>query len=1128
MALIANRQPPPIQMMKSSFASKVTAMFAAWAASVAAQSTTSQSSTDTDSNEKEKAVVLSPFEVTESNNGYYGGNTMSGTRLNTRLDDLASSISVVTKEQMADFGMVDINDIFAYETSTEGTGNYTEFDVNRKGQSVDRVQDDPNSTNRIRGVGRARSSIDGFTTSGRMPIDPLIIDAVEISRGPNSNIFGLGEGAGTVNMVSAGASLNRLRIKTELRGDSNDGFRASIDMNQPLIKNKLAVRVSAGYDRVGFQRKPSGFDSRRYNAMFRAQPFSKTTIRGSIFSYTGFGNRANAITPRDAVTPWINAGSPTWDPVTSTVTVNGVKAVTGTTNPAGLIALSRNSPVRFVDQTGLQLWEISRMPAANATNGPNSTTGAQRLLESAPYDPKIDSQPLWDTVAGVSNRSIYDYSSINISAPNYTYDKVRISTVQLEQFLFNTGRHTAAFQIGWQNEDSQRQSNGVIGSVSGVGKSNYLYIDPNERLLDGSVNPFFRRPYIAAPETLSVIDRPYKRDSYRAQLAYILDLRDSKSKWVRWLGRHQILGYYEYQRSEEDIYRYRDALINDNPIYAPAGQSKGNQAGSAGFPPSPNATRGNYHYYMGDASGYNVDYAPGRAELGNYTFKWYNPQVRLWVSDPATLGRAAVTEASAGKGAVLNVLKTKGLMLQNNFFGDKLITTFGWRHDETNNKFKNSAALLPNGYEFDYSVTDHWIGDWDVDGGNTSTKGAVLRPFRGWGFMEQAKAAPGLKGALASIFSNIGFFYNESDSFQPEKPVYNFQLQQLPTPTSEGKDYGITINLGSKLRLRVNKFTTRVVNLRANEGTNMANRLFLMDFDSFGANTVVFSLQRQARLWVAAGNPSLTPAQVETAALKVIGYTAEQEQAFRSTTVSDTMDVVAKGQEYELNYNPTKSWTLRANVTRSESIDSNIYPNNNKYLKERLAYWETIIDPRTGKKWLDISYAGDTPVPAGRDKARSYLTTFIQGPLGLESVREGKTRAEIRKWRFNLATSYRLSGITDHKILRNFTVGGGVRWESRAAIGYYGVPVNGDYFESTEYDGNNPVYDKAHSYFDGFVTYRTKLFNNKINARFQLNVRNIQESRAHLQPIAAYPNGVASSFRIIDPRTFILTSSFEF
>jgi hypothetical protein len=79
---------------------------------------------------KDEIVNLSPFEVTASNRGYYGSNAMSGTRLNARVEDLVSSVIVVTKEQMADFAMLDLNDIFSHEVSTEGIGNYTDLTFN--------------------------------------------------------------------------------------------------------------------------------------------------------------------------------------------------------------------------------------------------------------------------------------------------------------------------------------------------------------------------------------------------------------------------------------------------------------------------------------------------------------------------------------------------------------------------------------------------------------------------------------------------------------------------------------------------------------------------------------------------------------------------------------------------------------------------------------------------------------------------------------------------------------------------------------------------------------------------------------------------------------------------------------
>ena len=65
---------------------------------------------------------------------------MSGTRFNSKLEDLASSVTVMTKEQMSDFAMLDINDIFNYTANTEGTGTYTDFSINRNGDARVKVE----------------------------------------------------------------------------------------------------------------------------------------------------------------------------------------------------------------------------------------------------------------------------------------------------------------------------------------------------------------------------------------------------------------------------------------------------------------------------------------------------------------------------------------------------------------------------------------------------------------------------------------------------------------------------------------------------------------------------------------------------------------------------------------------------------------------------------------------------------------------------------------------------------------------------------------------------------------------------------------------------------------------------
>ena len=115
-------------------------------------------------------------------------------------------------------------------------------------------------------------------------------------------------------------------------------------------------------------------------------------------------------------------------------------------------------------------------------------------------------------------------------------------------------------------------------------------------------------------------------------------------------------------------------------------------------------------------------------------------------------------------------------------------------------------------------------------------------------------------------------------------------------------------------------------------------------------------------------------------------------------------------------------------------------------------------------------------------------------------------------------------GLTDRALLKRFSVGGALRWEDKGAIGYYGVEQLPAVI--TELDPNRPIYDKAHLYMDAFVAYRTRLWNNKVGATIQFNVRNLQEG-GKLQPISALPDGTPNAYRIVDPRQFILNVTFD-
>ena len=1064
-------------------------------------------------------VQLSPFEVSGAGDrGYYGANTMSGTRLNSRIEDLASSMTVVTKEQMADFAMLDINDIFSYEAGTEGTGNFTDLSFNNNGDPVDNTQLDPNNANRIRGLGSANISFGNFATSGRVPLDPINIDGVEISRGPNSNIFGLGNSSGTVNSVPAAANLTRDRSQVQFRADSYDGYRGSIDLNRVLKKGVLAVRGSAVYQHEGFVRKPSGLATVRLNGIVKYQPFKNTTITGSYSIYRLHGNRPNTTPPRDAISFWRESGSPTWDPLTQTAFINGRSAgvfpggSTGITNPAyftNALIINNGGGSSIVNVNGagaITLWTPVR---GTSTNSPIAQNQPQfRYVTTNPPNLR-NTQPLFQTALSIKDKADYDWSSINLAAMNYQAESTKTATVQLEQLFYRSERHMLAAQIAWYQEDSNAHRRLTYATPSSTGtnssraNSGYLFVDPNIRLLDGTPNPHFLQPNLGFSSPSSYLT-PLQSDTYRAQLAYQLDLAHERTAW-RWLGKHQASLYTEYQQRITERYAFRDAILSDHAWLAP-GVPRGNQSSSgpeAYNRVSPTGTRVYYQHYVGDNVGQNVDYAPAAFKYGVYPYSWGNAATGQFVNEPALLGSAADLAGTAGASNIWTILKTRGTVLQSHLLGGRIVTTFGLREDKNFVKRGVAPSLLPDGKSHDYAYDHQWIEQWEARAGRTKTAGVVLKPLR-W----------------------LNLHWNKSDAFRPSSPAQNLHLEPLPNPSGIGKDYGVSLSLfDGKLGVRVNRYETKQINSRNGQSAGFASTVRRLDIYDF-SDSRPFGLNFRSRNWInnaaLAQRVTLTEDQLDTRVAALMKLTVPQLKAFEDleAPISATDDVISKGTEIELNYNPSAFWTVKFNATQQETITSAIAPDLVRWIAERMPVWQSIVDTDTGRPWFTSAY-GTSTTGSG---AEGYLRTNVTSQLALVRQTEGKARPQVRKYRLNLATSYRLAGLSDQRFLKHFTVGGGVRWEDRGAIGYYGVQQLPAII--TDLDPDRPIYDKANFYGDAFIAYRTKLLRDKVAATVQLNARNLQE-RGRLQPISALPDGTPNAYRIIDPRQFILTVTFD-
>jgi outer membrane receptor protein involved in Fe transport len=962
---------------------------------------------------------------------------------------------------------------------------------------------------------------------GRVPVDPLAVDSIEISRGPNANVFGLGNPSGTVNMVPSSAHLQRSHSQVALRADSHDGFRTSVDFNRVLSKGRLALRGSAAFQRDGYVRKPSGTDTVRYNGMVKYQPFRFTTLTGSYSYYRMSGSRPNVTPPRDNVSYWIASGRPTWDPVAQVVHVDNrtlgpfsadAQVPDYFTRPGAFTQASH----LYIDRSGVAYWST-----ASSNTGTTPTLSAQpiRLFETSPgagslTQGRFNAQPLFSTTRTVSDKSIYDWASVSLASANWLEDITHTYSVQWDQVIFHHPRHTLAAQLGFTREDAERFQRTPMGDAGISGSTGQLSIDVNERRLDGTANPFFLRPYVGVLLPLHK-KRPALWDTTRAQVAYRLDLGKEKG-WLRWLGQLQMTGYDEFKYRISRVYSFRDVLASDHP-WLPAGTPRGaSGAVTGGRPVGPAVLRAYYRYYVGDNAGANVDYGPSRYQNGPTSFVWggYTLANNLPVAgsenfrmEPAVLGEAASTDGAGAGNNLKQIIKTRGAVAQHQLFDGRLVGTFGLRDDRSYTKFGNAPQLIgPDGMSFDYPTLDHWAaGDYRLSRGRTKTAGFVFRPFRD--FRSGPESRTGLVGEL---LRGVSLTFNRSDNFIPAAPAQDLFLRPLPNPTGTGRDYGAWINLfNERLVVRVNRYENKQLNSRLGDANTIAERVTRLDV----RNADPWQLEDQATAWVTATNPTWTQPQIRAEVARQIGMSQELQNVLEAPNppLAATNDIVAKGTEIEINLNPSRYWTVAGSFTETRSINTRVSRTVDEYVAQRMPIWTTIRDQRDGQLWWTKNYGGV------QTAAQNYAVN-VETPYLIIKELEGKPRPQIRRYAARFSTHYQLAGITEHPQLKRVKIGGAVRWEDKAAIGFYGrqqLPAT-----ITALDSSRPIWDRSRAYFDAFASYRLRLWADRIGATVQLNVRNLQEG-GRLQPIGAFPDGTPYAFRIVDPRQFIVQLSLE-
>jgi hypothetical protein len=1131
-------------------------------------------------------VKLSPFEVNAAKDqGYYAPNTLAGTRLNNNIADLGSSISVVTKQQLEDTNSININDVFRYESNTEGAHTYTPFTLVRSnlsdnlgggGGTTGNFASGLDTGNRVRGLATADNEEDNFFSLYRIPFDSYNTQAVEIERGPNSIIFGTGSPAGIVNQDRTEADVNKASGETEFQASSWGGFRETATFNIPVIKDRLGLVIAQVYDSEGFKQKPSSDITRREYAAFTAFPFKskKTKITGSFEYYNNYANDPNGITPIDFVSPWIQSGEPVWNPINDTVsylatgknvgpyaissTYPNYKGIlqtmlTSTTSPYFVPSLTIESAshnVMFVDQgnlenffrgsqTGLDIagWVPTKFTASQALVNEERMTLTTNLPIPAKYATYY--------FPGVVSKDIYDWSTINTDSLDNTTTAAKTYNLTFQQEIL-TNLH---FDLSWFRQELIQTQDAPLSQANAT----TLYVDTNQYLPNGQPNPHLGQPFEDVYSS-DVYSEPEINNNWRAMLDFEPDLRGKVPGWLEWLGHHRFLGVFSQHDDVQTALRFRPAIDGGDLNYLPTAATLANTAGYS-YPAS-NAAIEQWFYLGGASAG-----APGfgASSPGFYNRPGYGgPTVVPIQTYNYTSGTWNYTNVHmdsllfATGGLSENLQDSKTFFWQSFFWDDRIIGSLGINDDQVKNRNTIFPATTPNVTEFPGGFPNPSIwyneGPWSYIGGNTSTEGVVVHAFKDWSKLDHAADGGNY---VAAVLRTLSFTFNKSDNFNPPPAYYtDYFGNGLGKPEGKEKDYGFEIATpDNKFFLRATWFNTTnsnaIVTLTSTGRANYVDQTELKNW----ATEVVEVENGQSPSDPTFNNTNIHPVtaaeQAQVAQLTGLPYTYGGNVGASGEYVNPaaTENGVAKGIEIEATYNPLPNWTMKVTWGKQQTTVTGAAAQAQAWVTSRLPAWQKYAAPSNmqqvytlsngnplylGNFWQAYGFDGNVSGPGninGWTTVQNYYSAVVASQLAVDEANNGALAPNQREYSWSFVTNYTF----DRGILKHLGIGGALSYDGEASAGYYGDTAN---LNSTGQiaapDISNPIYTPAKYHIDLWTSYAFRMpWDRHVTCKLQFNVEDVT-SNGYLLPVSYNFDGTPAAERIIPPRQYSLSAKFSF
>jgi hypothetical protein len=805
----------------------------AWASPAVLAQTTEKKTDKTD--DDSEVIQLSPFEVSSTKDqGYAASSSLAGSRLNTELRDIAAAVQVVTPEFMKDIGATNLQKVLVYTTNTEigGVGgNFYGGNTDDKGYAQ-KMLSEPQRTARIRGLNDADITREYFPSD--IPMDWYSLSRVDISRGPNSILFGLGSPAGLVNNTLKVPNMRKDAYSAELRTGSYGSTRESVDVDQTIIPGQLGLRIVGLNDEANFRQDFTYNHDKRLYAAARWQPvlsnriFTQIDVQGEWGKIRG--NRPMAGTPSDFISSWFGPakklaipndeywtapgfvenlyaaqtiGGQLWDdhPVSFfSDPRSGAVGLPG--NPQAMLLRGGHnvngggwgSWVGMLNPNWLWSSDNPKNTAAYYANNPTMTSILNAYQTKTGKAFNGFGQGLWPTqmiVDGPLSRLLADQ---NIVGPNKSEfnNFTDINLAFTQTYLDGRIGINAAY-------NRQNYRTGYANLMEGLWGMNMISVDVNQTLRGSTTpNPNFGRPFTIGEGRGAFYET--NRENWRVTGFGVLKATDffKNDSWLtRILGEHTLTGVYSSQHHEYFNRNY--ALYRWEPSYQKIVENWNGYATWRGI-----------HYLGGSLLNTpSMDAITGVTGVQTLQTPPLTQNVRYdnqtaWTQSDFNLLSSAdnIDKLYDGVGQGFDNTKSKVFVWQGKMLNNILVPIFGWREDtyKSWNKPSNPARDATYGYVLPFS------SDWKYP---TEPALYAKKQLRSWSLAVHGRELMEMFHQSLPYGMDVTLLYNDSSSFRPSDVAVDVYNNQEALPTGETKDLSVLISaLDNRVSLRVTKYKT--------------------------------------------------------------------------------------------------------------------------------------------------------------------------------------------------------------------------------------------------------------------------------------------------------------------------------